>query len=52
MFASLAITDRAIGDTDAEQLALGLGTGYDFGKGGLRFGPTLAVNYIRIDVDG
>jgi uncharacterized protein YhjY with autotransporter beta-barrel domain len=50
--ASLAITDRAIGDTDAEQLALGLGTGYDFGKGGLRFGPTLAVNYIRVDVDG
>ena len=49
---SLNIADRAIGDTDAEQLALGLGTGYDFGKGGLRFGPTLAVNYIRIDVDG
>jgi len=49
---SLNIADRAIGDTDAQQLALGLGTGYDFGKGGLRFGPTLAVNYIRIDVDG
>ena len=50
--ASLGISDRAIGDTDADQCALGLGTGYDFGKGALRFGPTLSLNYVKIDVDG
>jgi len=49
---SLAITDRAFGETDADQLALGVGTGYDFGKGAFRFGPTLALNYVRVDVDG
>ncbi len=49
---SLGISDRAIGDTDADQYALGLGTGYDFGKGALRFGPTLSLNYVKIEVDG
>jgi uncharacterized protein YhjY with autotransporter beta-barrel domain len=49
---SMGITDRAFGDTDAGQWALGLGTGYDFGKGAFRIGPTLAVNYVHIDVDG
>jgi uncharacterized protein YhjY with autotransporter beta-barrel domain len=49
---SLGITDRALGDTDADQWALGVGYGYDFGKGALRFGPTLALNYIKIEVDG
>jgi outer membrane autotransporter protein len=50
--ASLGISDRALGDTDADQWALGLGTGYDFGKGALRFGPTLSLNYVKIEVDG
>jgi uncharacterized protein YhjY with autotransporter beta-barrel domain len=47
-----AIVDTALGSTDGTQLALGIASGFDFGKGGLRFGPNLAVNYITVDIDG
>ena len=47
-----AVIDQALGSTDGTQLALGLATGMDFGKSGLRFGPNLALNYIKVDIDG
>jgi uncharacterized protein YhjY with autotransporter beta-barrel domain len=47
-----AITDRALGSTDGTQWAVGVATGYDFGSGGLRFGPNVALNYIKADIDG
>jgi outer membrane autotransporter protein len=49
---NLDISDTALGETDGTQWAVGLGTGYDFGTGALRFGPTGSISYIRVDVDG
>jgi uncharacterized protein YhjY with autotransporter beta-barrel domain len=46
------IVDKATGTTDGTQYALGLSSGYDFGKGGFRFGPNMAVNYIQADING
>lgn len=48
----LGIRDTALGETDGDQWAVGLGAGYDLGTGALRFGPTGSVSYIRVDVDG
>jgi len=42
----------ALGNADGRQWALGVGRGYDFGKSAFRFGPTGAINYVRVDVDG
>ena len=47
-----AIVDQALGSTDGIQLALGMASGMDFGTGGLRFGPNVALNYIKVDIDG
>ena len=48
----LDIRDTALGTTDGAQWAIGLGGGYDLGKGALRFGPTGSVSYVRVEVDG
>jgi uncharacterized protein YhjY with autotransporter beta-barrel domain len=40
------------GSTGARQVGFGGSMGYGFHSGGLQFGPELAVNWTRIDVDG
>jgi outer membrane lipase/esterase len=40
------------GSTHARQLAFGTNVGYSFHDRGLVFGPDVAVDYTRIDVDG
>ena len=47
-----AITDKATGDTNGTQWALGLSGGLDYSQGGVTFGPNVAVNYIKVDIDG
>ncbi len=42
----------AVGKTDSEILSLGASYGYNFGKGPWSFGPTLAISYLKADVDG
>lgn len=42
----------ASGDTESDLFSIGAGFGYDFGSGPWRFGPTLAISYLKADVDG
>jgi outer membrane autotransporter protein len=46
-----AIVDNFTGNTDGTQWALGLAGGYDFNEGAFTFGPNLAVDYYRVDID-
>ena len=46
------INHTATGDTDSEVTAAGLSAGYSFGEGGWRIGPTAAVSYLKVDIDG
>jgi outer membrane autotransporter protein len=48
----LPIDHTATGDTDGEVTAAGLSAGYAFGSGGWRIGPTAAVSYLKVDIDG
>lgn len=50
--APAAVETVAKGDTDGTQFALSVSGGYNFAIGGLAFGPTVRVNYIRVDIDG
>ena len=47
-----AVVDRIFGETDGDQWMLALAGGYDFGAASVRFGPNLALDYIRVDIDG
>ena len=49
---SETINHTATGDTDGEVTAAGLSAGYAFGSGGWRIGPTAAVSYLKVDIDG
>jgi uncharacterized protein YhjY with autotransporter beta-barrel domain len=40
------------GSTGARQLAFGTNVGYSLHRGGLTFGPDMALNYTRMDVNG
>jgi uncharacterized protein YhjY with autotransporter beta-barrel domain len=40
------------GSTDGSQYSLGFGTGWDFNRGGLTFGPHGGAYYFDVDVDG
>jgi len=42
----------ARGKTDSDMFSAGASFGYDFGSGGWRVGPYLAVNYLDVSVDG
>jgi outer membrane lipase/esterase len=42
----------ALASTSGSQLAFGLGAGYDFAGGGWRGGPHVALDYVKVDVDG
>lgn len=46
------IDHTAIGDTDSDVAAAGLSAGYSFGRGGWRIGPTAAVSYLEVSIDG
>jgi outer membrane autotransporter protein len=43
---------KAVGETESDVLSLGASYGYNFGKGSWSFGPTLAISYLKADVDG
>ena len=45
-------TDRITAGTDGHQLSASASAGYDFTAGGLTFGPTGRVTFIRVHVDG
>jgi outer membrane lipase/esterase len=45
-------TIDTVGSTGARQLAFGSSTGYSFYRGGFIFGPDLALDYTRVDVNG
>jgi outer membrane lipase/esterase len=40
------------GSTNGDTFGAGLSFGYDFGSGGFRFGPILAISYLDVNVDG
>ena len=40
------------GDTDGDQLFIGLNTGYMLNRGGWRFGPTASLTYLDGSIDG
>jgi outer membrane autotransporter protein len=42
----------ARGETDSDVMTLGASYGYNFGRGPWSFGPTLAISYLSVDVDG
>lgn len=42
----------AVGKTDSDVLSLGASYGYNFGSGPWSFGPTLAISYLKAEVDG
>jgi outer membrane autotransporter protein len=42
----------AVGETESDVLSLGASYGYNFGTGSWSFGPTLAISYLKADVDG
>jgi uncharacterized protein YhjY with autotransporter beta-barrel domain len=44
------IASTAYGTTRSHMTAAGLSYSYDFGQGGWRFGPTLAVDYLHVNV--
>ena len=44
--------ETARGETDSDLFSIGAGFGYDFGSGAWHFGPMLAINYLKVDVDG
>jgi outer membrane autotransporter protein len=46
------IDHTATGDTDSTVTSAGLSAGYDFGKDGWRIGPTAAVSYLKVSIDG
>ena len=46
------IDTTAEGDTDGDSTSLGLSAGYNFGKGSWQIGPTAAVSYIKVNIDG
>jgi outer membrane autotransporter protein len=50
--APLAIDSTARGSTDGTQYSLGFGTGWDFSRGALTFGPHGGAYYFDVDVDG
>lgn len=41
----------AVGQSDGDLTSLGMSFGYDFHNGGWTFGPTVALNTIKVDVD-
>lgn len=45
-------TIEASGETGARQFAVGASLGYDFHLTGLTYGPDLALDYTRVDVNG
>jgi len=45
------VSATANGSTEGSQLAVSTSTGYNFNRGGLTFGPTFSVNYLRIHID-
>ena len=47
-----ALQGEARGDTDGGELNALFGTGYDFKKGGLTFGPTATFNYTYLGTNG
>ncbi|MDR3406562.1 MAG: autotransporter domain-containing protein [Chthoniobacter sp.] len=47
-----ALQGEARGDTDGGELNALFGTGYDFKKGALTFGPTASFNYTNIGTNG
>lgn len=42
----------ATGNTDGDLYSFGASYGYNFGKGPWSFGPTLAISYLKAEVDG
>lgn len=46
-----AVDRTALGDTDGTQFSLGVGTGWDFNRGGLVIGPHLGAYYFQVEVD-
>ena len=44
--------DRITASTDGDQFSASASGGYDFRTGGLSFGPTGRVTYIRVHIDG
>jgi uncharacterized protein YhjY with autotransporter beta-barrel domain len=47
------IVDRsATGTTNGRQTAVSASTGYDFHTGGWLLGPTVSLNYVKVDIDG
>jgi outer membrane lipase/esterase len=50
---SNGIVDRiATGTTNGRQAAVSANTGYDFHAGGWLFGPTISLNYVKVNIDG
>ena len=47
-----ALQGEARGDTDGGEVNALVGTGYDFKKGGLTFGPTANFNYTYVGISG
>ncbi|MFN2288105.1 MAG: autotransporter domain-containing protein [Chromatocurvus sp.] len=47
-----AYTAQNLSDTSGDQLYIGLNTGYEFRRGGWRFGPTASLFYIDGSIDG
>lgn len=47
-----SVNGEARGDTDGGELNVLFGTGYDFKKGGLTFGPTATFNYTYVGLNG
>jgi outer membrane autotransporter protein len=47
-----ALEGEARGDTDGGEVNVLFGTGYDFKKGGLTFGPTASFNYSYVGTSG
>ena len=40
------------GSTNGDQTSLSLSTGYNFGSDGWTIGPYVAINYLKLDIDG
>jgi Autotransporter beta-domain len=47
-----ALDRIAQGRTESKVTSAGIGFGYNFGQGRWRIGPTIAVNYLDVEVDG
>lgn len=47
-----AIRDRAIGSTQGTQHGFGVSAGYEYAHKGFSIIPTLAVNYVEVEVEG